>query len=451
MQRLYSASLRFFDTFRGSFTFRNLACLKNIEYNPIRTKRFQRGMLKILTQHAYDNVPYYHNIFRKLSLNPHYDDPYVLLQKLPILTKRIVRQQYSQLISSNPSKYKIFQTSGSTGTPLKILRDYTADGLGQASYYEGLSWYGYNIGDPLVQLWGRRPVLTHRQHIEQIRNRLTNFYELDAHSMSDATIEQYLDKIRKIKPSVLYGYVSSIELMCKYMKKHKLRSHVPVVITTAEKLFSAQRELITSTLGVEVYDQYGSTEVTSVAFECPFHNSLHVMPTSIVDIVDNNGEKCSSGESGRILLTDLNNLKMPMIKYEVGDLATNGDLDCCTCGRKLASIKNIEGRTSDIIVGLNGNRVHGEFFSHLFESSGFAEAFGFRQFQVIQKSRELLLIRLNTKFAPTEQALSYLDKMTRKYLGPVQISYEFLSDIPIHSTGKRRYTISELSHNSFPD
>ena len=445
MKCFYSASLRFFDYFEGYFAFRNLPYLQKIEYSHSRVKRFQRGMLKILMEHAYDHVPYYRDVFRKLNLNPHYHDPYELLLKLPILTKEVVRQQYSQLISEYPSRYNVAQTSGSSGVPLKILRDYPADGLGQASYYEGLSWYGYNIGDPILQLWGRRPVLSRKQQILQIRNRMTNFYELNAHSMSDETIGEYLKKIFKIRPKVLYGYVSSIELLCKYMKEHRLRSYVPIVVTTAEKLFGFQRDLISSTLALEVYEQYGSSEVTSAAFECPSHTCLHVMPKVILDIVGEHGEKCSSGEAGRILLTDLTNYKMPFIKYEVGDLATSvEEADCCSCGRKLASIKNIEGRTSDIIVGLNGNRVHGEFFSHLFESSGFAEVFGLKQFLVIQKTTDVLLIRLNTKLVPTDKAMSYLDMMIKKYLGPIEVRYEFLSDIPVQATGKRKFVISEL-------
>jgi phenylacetate-CoA ligase len=445
MKRFYSTSLRLFDVFGRYFAFRNLPYLQKIEYSQSQAKRFQRGMLKILMEHAYDHVPYYHDIFRKLNLNPHYQDPYALLQKLPILTKDVVRQQYSQLISNYPTRYKVAKTSGSSGVPLKILRDYAGDGLAQASYYEGLSWYGYDIGDPIVQLWGRRPVPTRKQQIVQIKNRITNFYELNANSMSDDTIGEYIKKIHKIRPKVLYGYVSAIELLCKYMKEHRLRTYIPTVVTTAEKLFSFQRDMISSTLALEVYDQYGSSEVTSAAFECPSHTCLHVMPRVILDIVETHGEKCTSGEAGRILLTDLANYKMPFIKYEVGDLATGvEEADCCTCGRKLTSIKNIEGRTSDIIVGLNGNRVYGEFFAQLFQSSGFAEFCGLRQFQVIQKTTDLLLIRLNTEFAPTDKTMSYLDMMIKKYLGPIEIHFEFLPDIPIHSTGKRSSVISEL-------
>ena len=445
MKYFYSVSLRFFDSFEGYFAFRNLPYFQKIEYSRRRAKRFQRGMLKLLMEHAYDYVSYYRDIFRKLNLNPHYDDPYALLVKLPILTKEVVRQQYSQLISRYPSRYKVAKTSGSSGIPLKILKDYPADGLAQTSYYEGLSWYGYNIGDPIVQLWGRRPVLTRNHQILQIKNRITNFYELNANSMSDDVMGEYVKKIFKIRPKVFYGYVSSIVLLCKYMKERGLRSYVPIVVTTAEKLYAFQRELISSTLGVEVYDQYGSSEVTSAAFECPSHGLLHIMPRVILDIVDEHGEKCGLEEAGRILLTDLANYKMPFLKYEVGDCATRvEEMDCCNCGRKLTSIKNIEGRTGEIIIGLNGNRVYGEYFAQLFQSSGFAEVVGLRQFQVIQKTANELLVRLNTKLSPTDKSMSYLDMMIKKSLGPIDVRYEFLSDIPTNSIGKRSSVISEL-------
>ena len=450
MKRLYSASMRFFDCFGGYFALRNLPYLQKLEYSHTRLRRFQRGMLKALMEHAYNNVPYYHDIFRKLSLNPHYDDPYALLARLPILTKDIVKQQFHRLISPYPLRFLTFQTSGSSGVPLRILKDYPCEGLGQASYYQGLSWYSYDLGDPIVNLWGRRPVLTRRQEIGRVKNRLTNIFELNAHSMNDATIRDYIKKIFKIKPKVLYGYVSSIELVCNYMKEHGLRSYIPIVVTTAETLVGFQRNLISSTLAREVYDQYGCSEITSVAFECPSHTCLHVMPKVILEIVGEQDQKCAAGESGRIVLTDLTNYKMPFLRYEVGDIATSvEDVDSCICGKKLESIKNIEGRISDIIVGPNGNRVHGEFFSALFESSGFAEVHGLKQFQVIQKTTDSLLIRLNISITPTDKTLAYLDNLIKEHLGSVEIHYEFLSDIPCQSTGKQSSAISEVGRSAF--
>ena len=437
--------MRLFDYFEGNFALRNVEQLKCLENDDLGLKRFQRGMLKGLLSHAYNTVPYYHTVLDKIDLNPNYDDPYIVLSKLPILTKDVIREQHSNLISRSSLRYKVIQTSGSSGNPLRFLKDNRAEGFGKASYYEGLSWYGYNLGDPIVQLWGRRPVFTNKRFLINFKNMVTNFFELNAHAMSDLMIENYIKKIIKIKPRVLYGYVSSLYLFSKYLSENKLSLNIPVVVTTAEKLFDFQRSLLSATTGRQVYNQYGCSEVTSVAFECPHHGCFHVMPKVILDLVGKDGEVIDSNESGRIILTDLTNYKMPFLKYEVGDLATKSELGSCLCGRKLQSIVNIEGRTSDIILGLNGNRVHGEFFSHLFESSGFAPAFGLKQFQVVQKTRSLLIIKLNVDLIPKKEYLLYLDRLIREYLGNIDIEYEFLSDIPLHSTGKRRFTISEIS------
>lgn len=432
------------DYFTGYSSLKYLGLLRKTEFDSTRLKRFQRGMLKSLLENAYDNAPYYHDLYRKLGLNPRCADPDVVFSRTPILTKQTLRAEQNRLVSPYPSKFRVVTTSGSSGIPLVVLKDDLCEGLGLASYYEGLMWYGYAPGDALCKLWGRRPVQTTTSRKYLFIQRLMNNHPLNAHYMSDSVMDADLEKIVKVRPKVLYSYVSSLELLCRHMRERGLRYYIPVVVTTAEKLFGFQRNLIGSTIAREVYDQYGASEVTSVAFECPSHSSLHVMPKSIVEIVDDDGEEVGPGETGRIILTDLTNFKMPLVRYEVGDAATRSDSDVCGCGRVLSSVKNIEGRIGDIILGLNGNRVHGEFFSHVFEDGNFGEIFGLRQFQVVQKSRHLIKIRLNIEKTPRDQDLARLNSIIRMYLGPVEIVYEFLSDIPIHSSGKRRSFISEI-------
>jgi phenylacetate-CoA ligase len=437
--------IQLFDRVSGNFALKLLSFLRKIEYDQSRIKRFKRTMLKSLLQFAHSSVPYYRDIFRRTGLNPRYDDPFSVLSKMPFLTKDSVRSRFDQLVSNVPSKFWVVQTSGSSGVPLRVLKGKVAEGFGQASFYEGLMWYGYDLGDPVVQLWGRRPVLTRRERIGRFRDRAKNFFEFDAHSMSDSIMKAYFKRFCRIRPEVLYGYVSSIELMCNYMKENGLKAQIPAVVTTAETLLSYQRNLFSSKIGKEVFNQYGCSEITSVAFECPLHGCLHVMPKVILEVVGDDGEAVGAGETGRIVLTDLTNFKMPFIRYEIGDVATEVEDAICSCGRMLPSIEKVQGRTTDVIVGLNGNRVYGEFFTHLFESSGFVSKFGLAQFQVVQRTREFFLIKMKVSTEPGDKDLAYLDDFITSYLGPVKTEYKFLAEIPLLSSGKRRFTVSELT------
>ena len=439
--------LKFSERFRGNYTFRILPKLQNLENDPPRLQRFKKQMLNALVKHAYAHVPYYHDLFKDMKINPNYADMEKVWSKLPVLKKETVRTYHSRLVADVPSKYVVEQTSGSSGEPLKILKDRSSLSFGLASYYEGLAWYGYSFGETMLQLWGRRPILSFRARIARVRNNCTNLHELDAHSMSDLMMQEYYERILKTRPKILYGYVSSLELFSRFMLQNDYKVTVPTVVTTAEKLLGYQRKLITHAMASQVFDQYGSSEATSIAYECPQHQGLHIMPKVILQVARDDGEEVAPGEIGKILVTDLTNLKMPLIKYEVGDLGSKLETEQCKCGRTLETLREVEGRTSDIIVGLNGNRVHGEFFSHLLESSGFADKYGVKQFQLVQKTREILLFRLSVNVKPEKPALNILNNIIGAYLGPVQVRYEFLSEIAPHVSGKYRFTISELEKN----
>lgn len=155
------------------------------------------------------------------------------------------------------------------------------------------------------------------------------------------------------------------------------------------------------------------------------------------------GCEVDEGEIGTIVVTDLeDNFVMPLIRYDMKDL---GEKDArCSCGRELGIIENVIGRTSDLIIGLNGNIVHGEFFSHLLESSGIAQKNFVEKFQVIQKARDKIIFKIKSKFPLSDKDFNILNRIIRDYLGNMEIHYLQVKEIePI--LGKYRFTISEVN------
>jgi phenylacetate-CoA ligase len=384
----------------------------------------------------------------KLKLNPHYDDPYYVLSKLPIINKNVVRSNFPDLISRNVWFKMPVQTSGSTGTPLTLYHDLSVIRAGLTSFYYGLSWYGYTLGDKIVRLWGRRPVVSRVSIIRNfLSNYLSNMYDLNAHAMSEKTMLNYYFLLKKEKPKVLYGYVSSLYLLGNFIKNKNLEPpHIGFIVTTAEVLNKFQRESLISNFKSEVYDQYGSVEIPSIAFECPSHEGMHIMENRVVLELLKDGSEVSDGEVGTIVLTDLDNFVMPLIRYNLEDVAKKKDTTC-SCGRKMQLIENIMGRTSDIIIGLNGNRVHGEFFSHLIESSGIAQKKVVEKFQVIQKSKGKIVFKIKSKIPLSEEDFYILTILIRRYLGNMEVIYQQVNDIEPHPSGKYRFTISEVNVN----
>lgn len=206
-----------------SFDRRLFYYLKRIERNRIQLEKFKKQKLKKLLIWAYRTVPFYRRYMSKMNLNPYYNEPYHVLSKLPIVNKEIIRSKPLDFISCKFSPKIPVQTSGSTGKPSTFLHDISVRRAGSTCFYYGLSWYGYNLGDRILRLWGRRPVSSLRSILtKNLLNYLLNIRDIDAHRMSKKNMMRYYLFIKKEKPRVLYGYVSSINLLGNFIKARNL-------------------------------------------------------------------------------------------------------------------------------------------------------------------------------------------------------------------------------------
>ena len=143
------------------------------------------------------------------------------------------------------------------------------------------------------------------------------------------------------------------------------------VISSAQMLPQHSRELIENNLNCKVYDKYGSREFSGIAYECNKHFGHHVVAENYIVEILKDKEPAKENEVGEIVITDLNNYCMPLIRYRIGDLAKSLGTKTCDCGRGLPLIGDIQGRVQSIIVGANGKYLPGTYFSHLFKVSNF--------------------------------------------------------------------------------
>lgn len=208
-------------------------------------------------------------------------------------------------------------------------------------------------------------------------------------------------------------------------------------MTTAEMLLPDERRLLSDYFRANVFDLYGSSEVNSLAFECPTHTGLHVAAEHVV---------LETKEDGGVLVTDLDNHAMPFIRYENGDLVEWKD-GPCPCGRASPLIARVLGRRSELIRGPNGNRVFGEFFGHFLQDFRWIEQYGVTQFQIVQERLDFLVIRLTVVRKPSPEDEAVFSKRIRDYLGNVDVRYEYPETIPLIA-GKRQFTISHLKNQS---
>ena len=259
-------------------------------------------------------------------------------------------------------------TGGSTGTPMKY-RVYKFDSFfSAATVYREWGYANYELGYRMVILGGTSLVNIGKKSnlVPKIHETARNIRKLSSFDMSDKEMKKYVNVIKSFKPKFIYGYPSAIHFLSTWIENHHVRIYSPLaVFTTAEKLYPNMRKKIEEVFNCDVYDCYGLNDGGVSAYECSEHNGLHIdAERSIMEIVDENGKQLENGE-GEIIATSLYNYAMPFIRYDTGDLGHIID-DDCGCGKPYKLLKELVGRSVDILVTPEGKNVHGWFFLYIF-------------------------------------------------------------------------------------
>jgi len=388
-------------------------------------EEFQNKRLRAMIKHAYENVPYYRRMFKERNLRPEDIKEREDLRKLPILTKEDVRRNLKDLIAENVPKSMFIEahSSGSTGEPLKYYLDKRAYSMGWAQTFRCWGWAGYRIGDRYVKI-SLNPRNGIRKRIQDMLMRCTYVY---SSGINEENVDRYLRKMKDAK--IIRSYASSAYMLAE-LGEGKDVPHPNAVATTGEILYNNWRRKIEDVFETIVLDGYGG-ESTPVAFQCPEHGYHICMESVVLEVLRGNEPTDGMGE---VVITNLDNWAMPLIRYKLNDLVTLSD--GCDCGRGLPTLKSIEGRDTDIVITPKGFLVV-HFFTILFEYIEGVDAF-----QVIQKDIDRLKIRIvkNDRFG--ERDRDYIETKIREHAGDIEIEFEFLDEIP--SKNKRRFVVSKV-------
>jgi phenylacetate-CoA ligase len=217
-------------------------------------------------------------------------------------------------------------------------------------------------------------------------------------------------------------------------------SSLKSIITTSEILDPASREIIEITFGVKVFNEYGCGEVGSIAHECEYGN-MHVMADNLIVEIDSRDSP--DKKSGQVIVTDLHNYAMPLIRYNVGDYATLSSCPC-KCGRGLPVLQKIHGRAYDVIIDPDGNRYHPEILMYIFEDLKSQNA-GIKQFQVIQKDADHMIINIIPDSNFNESSEKLITNHINKDIHPaIRVDFNFTHKINREKSGKLRIIKSEM-------
>jgi phenylacetate-CoA ligase len=402
----------------------------------------QVARLRELLVHAERSVPYYRDLFRDRGINPGAIQSLADLDRLPFLTKAIIRANIERLKSETARDLQRFNTGGSSGEPLVFFIGKERVARDVAAKWRAIRWWGVDIGDPEIVVWGSPIELGAQDRLRALRDRIFRSELLPAFEMSDAKLDRYVARIRTCRPRMLFGYPSSLALIGRHAEKSGVdltNLGIRVAFVTSERLYDDQRERIGRAFGCRVANGYGGRDAGFIAHECP-EGGMHITAEDvIVETVDPSGQVLPPGEAGEIVVTHLATKDFPFVRYRTGDV---GALDerPCSCGRGLPLLKEIQGRSTDFVVAANGTVMHGLALIYVLR-----ELPGIETFKIIQENQTRVRVMLvaGTAFDPMLEET--ICRGFRARLGEmVAVEIERVSAIAAERSGKFRYVQSHV-------
>lgn len=431
-----------YKSWRGEIDARYMASLRRSERFGIgRLKELQWKKVKSLIDHAYESVPFYRQQMNDLGARPSDIRTPDDFRKLPTLSKRDLRKRQKDLLSTKYASDSLRESwsGGSTGEPVRFYLDRRRVRLSTTDEIWADGWSGWKIGEPIARLWGAseatRPVSSYRRLIR--RYVLNPGFMIEAYDLTRGTFVHFVDNYRRWSPTLIVGYASALRALSEFLLVEGLKLLPPkVVISSAELLDENTRLLIERAFCCPVMDRYGSREMGLMACQCLEGRQYHVnMQRIYLELITDQGKEASENESEKVVVTDLGNYGMPLIRYEIGDRARLSLKRQCACGRRSECLSLIEGRTVDFLIASDGKKVHGLYFNrHIFKVRGVS------QYRLVQESRHVVRLQVIENEPITSEQIEGLIRLIREKIGEnATVEFEKVASLPKTPSGKLRY------------
>ncbi len=405
-------------------------------------REYQWKKLKILIEQAYNFVPYYLEIFKEIGAKPSDIKTWEDFEKIPYLTKDIVRERINDLVSlriKDRSKLRYYTTGGSTGQPLGFYM-LQGDAMDRAFMNQQWKRVGYNEKSSMVILRGE-PVKNHKLFH---RFRFTNVWLSSSYDLSEHSIKTYVDFLNKIRPDYFHVYPSSLYIFTRLLLDSglSLNFNPKAILCGSESVRQFQRDLFEKTYKSRVYSWLGLSEGVVLAGECEYSNNYHAWPhLNYNEILDEQNKLVRNiGEKGEIIGTSLHNYVFPFIRYRTGDVGEYFGDGCQMCKRNFPLLRKIDRWLQEIIVSRDGVYVsatglnpHSDIFNNVI------------QFQFLQQMPGELILNLVKKSSYTESdTFKILSELNNKLANKFDIRIKFVDTIPRTPSGKHRYLVQNL-------
>ncbi|WP_244095791.1 phenylacetate--CoA ligase family protein [Rhodoferax ferrireducens] len=387
-------------------------------------------------------VPYYQQLFKQLNFVPNTVRSTAALQLLPLLAKSDIRKNVDKLKAEGHGPLTRYNTGGSSGEPLIFYMGKGRKSHDVAAKWRATRWWGVDIGDPELVVWGSPMEIGAQDRVRRLRDALLRSRLLPAFEMSPQNLDRFVETIRVTRPTMLFGYPSSLSLIAQHARHKSVAMNslgIKVAFVTSEKLYEEQRAIISEVFACPVANGYGARDAGFIAHQCP-EGSLHISAEDIiVETVRPDGSPAAAGEAGEIVVTHMATVDFPFVRYRTGDIGVLDDKPCA-CGRGLPVLKEVQGRTTDFVVARDGTIMHGLALIYTVRDLP-----GVERFKIEQLSLDQTIVKVvaGPAFGAAAEARIIRDFKAR--LGEaVDIRVERVRDIANESSGKFRYVVSQV-------
>lgn len=366
---------------------------------------------------------------------------YPELDGLPVISKEDLRPRLDQFpVHAFQGRALKYNTSGSTGAPMTFYRSAEQESWFWAIRMRMWQWAGFELGEPYLAI-NLNPRTAWKKRVQDLFFRCTYL----TYNTDNQNSQLIVDRLQSSGSVHINGFSSSIYALARYMKQNGIANPgVKAITATGDDLYPEHRRLIEEVFGVKVTDYYGAGgEGMHLASQCEEAGRYHLhSENSIVELI-HDGRPARPGELARIVVTQLDNCAMPLIRYDLGDLATVASEEPCPCGRAFPVIQAVNGRACDLIYAPNGAALLPQFFF----IGAFKMLKNVHRYQLVQKEVEKVTVKLVAQPGCNREECeeSIRDEIARATEGSLSVEFEWVNEIPLSGRGKPRPVISKLS------
>ena len=415
--------------------------------SPEETYDQQIARFRAVAKAAQSGFAFYREMLSEAGVDPDTVSTREDLAAWPLTDRGHLARELADLqaVGTRLPAHTVRMSGGSSGEPSIVLADRQASGYALAARDLCQGWYGIRPGDRQIRLWGRRvPRFAARERLKDV---LLNRLRLDSLTLAPDRREATLARILRFGAEYVYGYASLLRMFFDAMDDDEVAAlraaGLKAVVSTSEVLPEAQRAALEERLGVPVADEYGCSEVEILAYRCPRGNRHVVAGNLLVEIVRLGDEPEGYG---RVVVTDLHNKLMPVVRYRLEDVVSL-DAPTCDCGCRWPCLGPVLGRAQGQFIELAGGRkVHSQFVVYLMEEmvrGGLSCA----RFQIVQEGDAALAMRLEPRDGAAVDPVAVAEQLRRETseaLGPDvtwRVDLEEPGSIPRTAGGKHRHFV----------